>query len=212
MSVPRAGGEPTTLGTVAWRFAIYTPMHVLHDGAVVYAVGVAEVSDRINGVWRLDPDGTTTMLLPGHAEASFPGPSITSVREGDDGYAITGYSMHRAAAFGIADAEAIAFQWSSSSGSVTPLEPLAKPSGAYVWAAVFAPDGGTVLQITSTPGAESAVELVGPSTSTAPLPETDAEVERPAVRHPVPTWATNGTALIPALGRSGPMLVTLSQT
>ena len=212
VSVPRAGGEPTALGTVDWRFAIYTPMHVLSDGAVLYAVGTGDVSDDINGIWRLDPDGTSTMLVPGHAEAPFPGPAISSVRERDDGYVIAGYSVHRAAAFSVEEAEAIAFQWSSSSGSQTPLEPVSADPGAFVWAAVIDPDGGTVLQITSMPAATATVELVGPSTSTVPVPETDADGANPPMRHPVPTWAGNGTALVPALGRSGPMLVTLSQT
>lgn len=205
MTVPRDGGEATLLGRVDRVFAIYTPMHVLRDGAVLYAVGAPDPGDEMTGIWRLDPDGTTTQLIPGDSTTQFPAPSIADVSERDDGYAISGYSYIHASS-GDPDFD-VAFEWSSAGGGPDPLAPVGKDDRARVQGAAFSPDGGSVVQLTLSP--DPSVEVVGPATSTTPLPVRVEDIRRQRARHPVPTWATNDTVLLPATGVNDPLLVTM---
>lgn len=77
-SVPREGGEVTTLATLKGvPFAIFTPLKVLASGTVLYAFGASDISEPANGIWRLDPDGTTTQLISGTQDDDFPIPVVT---------------------------------------------------------------------------------------------------------------------------------------
>jgi hypothetical protein len=210
MTVPRAGGEPTLLGRVDRPTAIYMPMHVLRDGAILYAVGTPQdPDDTVGGIWRLDPDGTTTQLIPGHASTEFPVPAIADVSERDDGYVISGYSVTYSAT--IDPDFYIAFSWSSAGGEPDLVAPVTKDDRARVQAAVFSPDGGSTVQLTALPEDGFAVEVVGPATSATPLPvRGDEDLSGERARFPVPTWSVNDTVLVPATVDTDPLLVTMA--
>jgi hypothetical protein len=66
-----------------------------------------------------------------------------------------------------------------------------------------------MVQLTMSSG--PSVEVVGPATSTTPLPRPAGEdLGGQRARHPVPTWATNDTVLLPATGVNDPLLVTMA--
>jgi hypothetical protein len=167
-------------------------------------------SDPETGIWHVDTEGTTTLVVPGGESEPFPGPVITDVWDSKDGYTITGFSLPRASSGGNAQPD-IAFTWSSSEG-ITPLAPVVSEPGAFVWSGAISPDGATVAQITAIPGSGPAIELVGSTNSSTLLPDHEWNGDGVRPRHPIPTWADNGTLLVPPVGSTSAVLVRLGPT
>ena len=203
--VGRDGGEAETLMSVDARpFSIFTPMMALDDGSILYTFAFADVDDPMNGLWKLDPDGTTTQLMAGTGNDPFPTPILLDAGLVDDELSILGVS---GALLGTGNSsQPWLFQWTSSTGEAEPVE---TDETLRPLSATWSPDGGTMLVIGRQLAGESgvAVETIGPAAELTVLPEGAGGTGR-GPRWAIPTWSATNTVLIPAIG-SPPYLLTV---
>jgi hypothetical protein len=202
MQVARDGGPPEFLHAAhpAMPLSVNTPIHVLAGGTVLFAVASTDPGDDLNGVWRLDPDGEATMLMPGNRADPFPLPSIVDVGEGANGPIATGFSRSPSdilAPFG--------FTLDVGTGEVTPNErdpeTLLQPV-----AVTFAPDASTTVALVLA-GAAGQLVVTSPDGSASDLGEVEATswtLERGI------DWAATDTLLVP-YREGGGMLLTVTR-
>jgi WD40 repeat protein len=204
MMIDRAGGEPTLLHQTGITDAgsINSPILVLADGTVLYAIATTDVSDDENGIWRLAPDGEATQLMPGGPVDAFPAPALTAANPAGDPPIVSGYSRQRAGS--VSATGPLAFELNAATGEIVPLgtETLTvtpyrySPDGAstvsahmidFVWHIIITDPGGGQLDL---------------GTEVYPSPWINARGI---------DWANNNTLLL-TTGREGGWLITIAQS
>jgi WD40 repeat protein len=198
MTVARTGGEPTLLHTAhpTLPLSVNSPIFVLGDGTVLFVVASHQIGDDLNGVWRLDPDGTATMLMPGNRTDPFPIPTLADVRESATGTVASGSSRQPADIFA-----PFAFELDVETGEVTP-NSSDPATGLQVLAWTYAPDGASTVGIVLEAGAPSLV-ITNPDGSQTDLGE--VELAGPAGEIRI-GWAENDTILVPHPDGGGTLL------
>lgn len=145
--VDRAGGTPEQRFVVSPQepFIIYSPMHWLADGSVIFSVMHADPDDAQNGVWRLTASGGVERIIAGDTSAAIPMPFVNEVSP--DGTLATVLSMSRAGQFPM-EGEPISFIVDLDSGETMPVE-LPQPGSPARFTApgAFLPDGRGVLSV-----------------------------------------------------------------
>lgn len=198
--IPRAGGDVDILMTVEARPAsIFTPMRVLADGSIIYTFAFSDVDDPVNGIWKLDPDGMTTLLVPGTAADEFPTPVILDAWADGSELRVAGLS---ASIFNALDANRPwLFTWSSNEDGPEAIGQMDFQDPVKPFSACWSPDGGTLLVIgrLQEDGGEIAVETVGPASELTILPEFTGPASR-GPRWIRPFWSAQDTVFIPPIG------------
>jgi hypothetical protein len=203
--VGRDGGEVSILTTHVVPAGIYTPMRVLGDDSVIYAIASADRNDPDNGIWRLEPDGSTTQLIPVSADDEYPGAILTDAWEGNGEFRITGFSPLLAGDFNASPSNG--FVWFSSTGDLEPLPAPDDDQHQRAFIGTLSPDGGTVLALLTGPDG-LAIQLTGPASSTTELPE----AEPVSGHHPTyiaPDWSNTHRVLVQPLAGPVSYLLTL---
>ncbi|MGC4106835.1 MAG: hypothetical protein QM753_10860 [Thermomicrobiales bacterium] len=120
-TIDRDGGEPVERFVVSPQepFIIYSPLHWLGDGSIVFSVLHADPGNTQNGVWRLTASGGVKRVIAGDASAEIPTPFVNDVSP--DGTVATVFSMSRWAQYAT-DGEPVYFLVNLESGEITPLE------------------------------------------------------------------------------------------
>lgn len=199
-SIDRSGGEPTQRFVVSGQepFIIYSPMHWLDDGTVIFSVLHSDPGNKQNGVWRLTASGGVERILAGDEAAEIPIPFVNDVSP--DGSFATVYSMIGAAQFSD-DGSPVYFIVNLETGDTHPLEAANPELGVRIIAGgTFLPDGKSVLSVQTNGNAFSFVlfDLDGAVIGSAELPE---EAGPPATFRGV-SMASDGTTFIPTTGKT----------
>jgi WD40 repeat protein len=205
--IPRAGGDVETLMSVEARpFSIFTPMRVLADGSIVYTFASSDVDDPMNGIWHLDPDGTTTLLVPGTSTADYPTPVLLDAWADSSELRVAALS---APVFNALDANRPwLFTWSSNEDEPVAIGPMDVQDPVRPFSACWSPDGGTMLVIGRLPQDQGeTMETVGPVSELTILPEATGGSSL-GPRWIRPFWSAGNTVFIPAIG-GAPYLVTM---
>jgi Tol biopolymer transport system component len=205
--IPRAGGDVEILMSIEERpFSIFTPMRVLADGSIVYTFAFSDVDDPLNGIWRLDLDGTTTMLVPGTAADLFPSPVILDIWTDSTELRMTGLSAPLAGI--LDDSRPWLFTWSSNTGQAEPIVSGDDRNPGRPLSARWSPDGGTLLVIGVQSEGQVTVETIGSARELTTLPESAGESSR-GPRWIRPFWSARDTVFIPPIGGTA-YLVTMA--
>ena len=191
--VARSGGEVEVLHSTSARpFSIYTPMEMLPDGTVIYTFAFADVDDEMNGIWKLDPDGNTELLMPGAGADAFPIPVVLDVWADESELRIAGIS---AALSGSNDvARPWVFTWSSETPVAEPVENPDAGEAVSLQGAFWSPDGGTLLLVGSV-DSTSFIATSGPASDVVELPAVEMNASR-GPRWIRPIWSAQNTLLI----------------
>lgn len=156
MTIAREGGAPELRFIIAddLPLAVFTPMHSLADGSLLYAVTTTGVNDPETGLWLLD-GGDASQVMPGSGDDAYPMPAIADVAEGAGGTMIAGYSLTAISQFNMD--KPFSFLLDLESGETTP---LAHPEdeGVMLGPAGFSPDGSAL--ITSSLNAENGEAVI----------------------------------------------------
>lgn len=126
---------------------IYSPMHWLDDGSVIFSILFPSDNDDQNGVWRLTPDGDTKRILVGDADAELPAPFVNDVSP--DGTLATVMSYTRIGQLPTGP-EPVYCLLDLDSGAILPLQTTdpTYPMIVHIDApGSFTPDGSSVLSL-----------------------------------------------------------------
>ena len=198
--VGRDGGEPAERFTVSPQepFVIYSPIHWLDDGSVVFTVLHADPSNQQNGIWRLTATGGVERIIRGDEAADIPMPFVNAVSP--DGMLATVMSYSRANQYAVGG-EPVYFLVNLKTGEIVPLSSTEPgPLVRLLAPGTFLPDGSGVVSVESDGNQISLVrfDLDGAVTGHAALPEETGP----------PTWyrgltvATDDTAFLPTVATS----------
>lgn len=208
-SVPVDGGPPRHLADVSEDVGIaYHGMAWAPDGsALYYSHHGTDAQDPRNGIWRVAADGSGARLLAGLTDHEIGAPAVAKMSPTGDRL-LAWYPMSAMRMSGL-DALAIV---DTGTGEVTPLvlEPAPSPIAA-IQMATFAPDGRWLLEVTVRTDPDHQVRVRDLTTGVvSPLIADGLPMAGPPQHGMMPTWATNGTALITGGGDlSGATLLTL---
>lgn len=173
VAIDRAGGEPQERFVVSGQepFIIYSPMHWLEDGTVIFSVLHADPGDKQNGVWRLTASGGVERIVAGDETAEIPMPFVNDVSP--DGTLATVFSLSGASQFAN-DGVPVFFIVNLETGETHPVEAANPAVGIRIGSAgTFLPDGQSVLSVQMN-GNRTALVLSGPdgtAIGSADLPE-----------------------------------------
>lgn len=145
-TIGREGGEPDQRLVVSPQepFVIYSPLHWLDDGTIVFSVLHADPENRQNGVWRLTGSGGVERIIAGDETAEIPTPFVNDVSP--DGRWATVVSMSLANQFP-SDTPAY-FIVDLTTGEVYPVAVADPAPGAWIVSAgTFLPDGNSLLSV-----------------------------------------------------------------
>lgn len=148
MTIAREGGDPAEWFVVSPQepFIIYSPMHWLANGDLIFSVLHADPSNKQNGVWRLSSSGGVTRILEGDEAATVPMPFGNDVSA--DGQYAAIYSYSRLGAFD--GTEPIFFILDLESGAVVEVESSdTDPSVRIFTGGRFLPDEHSILSLES---------------------------------------------------------------
>ncbi|MGB3329028.1 MAG: hypothetical protein WBA46_08755 [Thermomicrobiales bacterium] len=211
--VDRTGGEVSERFVVSGQepFIIYSPMHWLDDGSVIFSVLHADTANSQNGVWRLTASGGVERILAGDKTSTVPMPFVNDVSP--DGRTATVFSFLLAGQFAN-DGTPAFFILDLETGETVPVEAAnPEPGARIVSAGTFLPDGSSVLSVQMNGGAVSFVlsGLDGTVLGSADLPD---QAPPPSTYRGF-SIAADGTAFVPTLaggeaGGRGGLLVTVA--
>lgn len=194
-TVPIEGGTPSRLVTVSDQVGVaYFGMAWAPDGSVLaYSYASTDPDDQRNGIWVVAADGSRQRLLAGATDPRLGAPAVARMSPLGDRllawYPVATGRQEWADTLALVD---------MASGSVTPLraDGDGSPIGGIQMAA-FSPDGTTLLEVTSRTEPDHQVwvrDLVTGSVTSLLADGLDAA--GPPAAGMMPTWATNGTALV----------------
>jgi WD40 repeat protein len=195
MRAPRAGGEPEFLDPVSRNpYAIYTPMHVLADGSLLYTHASPDLEDPNNGIWVRSPEGELRQVLPGDNDARYPVPVMTDIHERDGAVRIAAYSVPNMSRM---DADLpIAFVLDLESGEVTPVQ--AHDLDLVPWAITFSPDGETFWSGALGLSTASLFQVSGGDQQLIELADGEPRPPGSHARFPSIEWRGENTLFVPA--------------
>lgn len=207
LRVSRNGGEAELLETISTSpYAVYTPMHVLSDGSLLYTHAAPNLSNPDSGIWLRTPDGESHHLLPGGNDDDYPAPVITDVHERDGTIRIAAYS---AVNMGRMDPDLpLSFTFDLESREVTPVE--ASEPGLLPWAITFAPDGETFWSGAIGQSTASLLQVSGGDQQLIDLADGDARP--PGLYDPFPSmeWRGENTLFVPGGITRGSYILTMT--
>ena len=200
-TVPIAGGPSTHLVDVSPTLPglAYFGMRWAPDGRTLYySVTDVSAASAVNGIWAVDADGTDVRFIAGTTDTDVGEPAIGQVSS--DGTHLLAWHPRSAGR------PSAPYSWSlvdPRTGLETPL--LLGDSGASsvgtVQLATMSPDGVWLLEVTANTDPDHQVllrDLV--SGQVTPLIADGLSAAGASQSGTVPTWATNGTLLIPGGG------------
>lgn len=203
------GGTPTRLTTVSDQVGVaYFGMAWAPDGSMLaYSYASVDPDDRRNGIWVVAADGSRQRPLAGATDPRLGAPAVARMSPLGDRllawYPVATGRQEGADTLALVDID---------SGSVTPLrvDGDGPPIGAIQMAA-FSPDGTTLLEVTSRTDRAHQVWVRDLATGSVASPLVDGlDAAGSPAAGMMPTWATNGTALVTDGGDlSGATLLTL---
>ena len=196
-TVPVTGGEAERLVVVTEDRPgiVYFGMRWEADGSTLfYSVNDTSPGSVINGIWAVTPDGVDDRLVARATDPEHGEPAVTQVsRQGDR---LVAWYPRSAGRLDVRDPLALI---DPSNGAATPLvvEETPEPHVARVQLATLSPDGTALLEVTrlTDPDFQVTVRDLGTGEVTTLVPG-GLEVAGPPEYGMMPTWATNGTALI----------------
>lgn len=147
MTIPREGGEPTELLTLAppYPMSISSTMAWREDDTILFSVWKAKPTDTQNGIWRTSPDGGIHKVLPGTGEDDVPMPVIADVSS--DGSQLSVISLGN---FSLESGDVF---WLTNTNDPMPVpvrEATSQEDGSRMLSApAFAPDGEHIAYLTS---------------------------------------------------------------
>ncbi len=208
-SVPVEGGPPRHLTDVSEDIGIaYHGMAWAPDGsALFYSYHGTDPEDPRNGIWRVAADGSGARLLAGLTDPRIGAPAVTEMSPTGDRL-LAWYPM---SAMQLSGPDALAIV-DTGTGAVTPLALDPSPSPiAAIQMATFAPDGRSLLEVTIRTDPDHQVRVRDLASGVvSPLVAPGLPTAGPPQHGMMPTWATNGTALVTGGGDlSGATLLTL---
>lgn len=214
VTIGRDGGEPTERFTVSSQepFVIYSPMHWLADGSVIFSVLHADQSNAQNGVWRLTATGGVERIVQGDESAEIPAPFVNDVSP--DGTLATVMSFSRAGQYDVGG-EPVYFIVNLKTGEIVPLSSTEPgPLVRLLAPGTFLPDGSGIVSVESDGKQVSLVRfgLDGSATSSTAVPEGAGS----PVGFRGPTVSADGTVFLPTVssgaeGERGGVLLTMEQ-
>ncbi|MGN6483546.1 MAG: hypothetical protein ACTHMX_04015 [Thermomicrobiales bacterium] len=145
-AIGREGGEPDRRLVVSPQepFVIYSPLHWLDDGTILFSVLHADPENRQNGVWRLTGSGGVERIIAGDETAEIPTPFVNDVSP--DGRWATVFSLSVANQF-TSDTPAY-FIVDLATGETVPVAVANPAPGARIVAVgTFLPDGKSILSV-----------------------------------------------------------------
>lgn len=163
--------------------------------------------DPRNGIWRVRADGSGARLLAGATDPQEGAPAVAEMSPAGD-LLLAWYPI---AATRSAGHDLLALV-DTTTGTVTPVTLGAAASRiAAVQMASFSPDGGSLLEVTVRTDPDHQVRVRDLATGAVwPLIADGLTMAGPPEYGMMPTWATNGTALVTGGGDlSGATLLTL---
>jgi len=173
-AIDRAGGTPEERFVVSPQepFVIYSPLHWLADGSVIFSVLHADPDNPQNGVWRLGVSGGVERIIAGDSTAEVPAPFVNEVSP--DGALATVSSLSRIAQLPV-DGEPVSFIVDLATGETVPVQATeAWPLVSLTGPGAFLPGGQAIVSVEVEGNAPSLLlsGLDGSVLGRADLPET----------------------------------------
>jgi dipeptidyl aminopeptidase/acylaminoacyl peptidase len=209
-SVPVEGGTPTSIAMVSDAIGIvYFGLAWAPDGSMLaYSHTEQAETDPRNGIWLVGADGSDRRMLAGANDPELGAPAVARMSPAGDRL----LAWYPAAAIRYSGPDALAVI-DLATGTATRLRVEDDPSPvAAVQMAAFSPDGTALLEITARTDPDHQVRVRDLATGVVTsLIDEGLETAGPPQYGIMPTWATNGTALITGGGDlSGATLLTLA--
>ena len=213
MTIPRAGGEPEELLTLAppSPMIVGGSMAWLDDDTILVPIWKADLSDGQNGIWRVTLTGGIKRVVDGTENGDVPAPTIAGVAADGTGASVTSVLNQyqrgpRDNTFFLLDLEG---------GEVMAWEDLlgVDAGSGFVYAPpAFSPDGLSVAFVTSTKDGELTVAIADDFGASQPIytvPDEPGPSFPPSYVEMHIDWATNGTMLV--LTHKGAVLLTVER-
>jgi len=216
MTIPRAGGEPEELLTLAppSPMIVGGSMAWLEDGSILVPIWKADLSDGQNGIWRVTPTGGIRRVVDGTENGDVPAPTIAAVSGDGTGASVT--SLLNQSQRGARDN--VFFLIDLEGGEVMAWEDLlgvdAAAGDGFIYAPpAFSPDDLSVAFVTVTRDGELTVAIaddVGTSQPIYTYPDEPGPSFPPGDVEMHIDWATNDTMLV--LTHKGAVLLTVERS
>ncbi|MGC4190469.1 MAG: hypothetical protein QM589_04445 [Thermomicrobiales bacterium] len=176
-AIGRDGGAPTLRFAVSPEepFLVFSPMHWLDDGSILFSVIHTDQENSQNGVWKLGASGSVTKVVAGAMANDVPMPFVSDVSP--DGTQATIFSLALAGQRryeGGTDGKPIYFVADLATGALSPIqEDDPQPGTGIGSVGSFLPDGATIVSVQWYGGRSMLVfsRLDGTVMGTADLPE-----------------------------------------
>jgi Tol biopolymer transport system component len=199
-TVPIAGGAAMHLVDIsptAPGLAYFGMRWAPDGGTLYYSLNDVSATSMVNGIWAVDADGTGVRFVAGTTETKVGEPAVAQVSS--DGTRLLAWYPRSAGQF-----QTTAYDLSlidPQTGTATPLVIDADPGVVgvgVVQMATFSPDGTRLAEVTFRTEPDHQVLISDLASGDATQLIADGlPVGGPAQSGTVPTWAANGTLLIP---------------